>query len=592
MLGHYGHRRGMGAGMTFTVEKDVMVAMRDGVELATDAWIPAVTPAPTLLVRLPYGKDLPQLLAYGLMPNIFALVEAGYAVVYQDCRGTFRSGGDLVPMLNEAADGADTVAWVLRQPWCDGNIGSYGASYLGFVQWASVSAGAPVKAIAPAVTTTDYYTAPWYSEGGAASWHTVQSWTTQMAMVETLRQLGRGSGDPQLLGELAGMMADPQPHLAAMPPSRQPAVEKVWPWWGELLSHPARDAWWQNLSVLDRAEQVTVPALHIGGWFDIFVANTARSFTGLRARAGTAEAREGQRLIIGPWDHLNSTGIYPDRKFGLTADAITQDLTGQHVRFFDRWLRDRRGALDGSASVKIFVMGIDRWREEQDWPLPGTSYVPYYLHSSGRANTAAGDGELSTEAPAQTAADTFLYDPQRPVPSLGGRLMLPSTANAAGPVDQRPVETRDDVLCFTSAVLTKPLEVTGHVSLTLYASSSAPDTDFTGKLVDVFPDGRAIFLTDGIIRVRYRKSLAEPEPLTPGEPYQLSLDLSVTSNVFLPGHRIRLEVSSSNFPRFDRNTNTGGVIANESADQATIAVNRVLHGPDCPSQLILPVVSR
>jgi putative CocE/NonD family hydrolase len=455
-----------------------------------------------------------------------------------------------------------------------------------------VSAGAPVKAIAPAVTTTDYYTAPWYSEGGAASWHTVQSWTTQMAMIETLRQLGLGSGDPQLLGELTGMMADPQPHLEAMPPSRQPAVEKVWPWWSELLSHPARDTWWQGLSVLDRAEQVTVPALHIGGWFDIFAANTARSFTELRARAGTAEAREGQRLIIGPWDHLNSTGIYPDRRFGLTADAITQDLTGQHVRFFDRWLRDRRGALDGSAPVKIFVMGIDQWRQEQDWPLPDTRYVPYYLHSSGRANTAAGDGELSTEAPAQTAADAFLYDPRRPVPTLGGRVMLPSTANAAGPVDQRPAETRDDVLCFTSPVLTEPLEVTGHVSLTLYASSSAPDTDFTGKLVDVFPDGRAIFLTDGIIRARYRKSLAEPEPLTPGEPCQLDLDLSVTSNVFLPGHRIRLEVSSSNFPRFDRNTNTGGIIADEPADQATTAVNRVLHGPSYPSQLILPVISR
>jgi len=578
--------------MTFTVEKDVMVAMRDGVELATDAWIPSVTPAPTLLVRLPYGKDLPQLLAYGLMPNIFALVEAGYAVVYQDCRGTFRSGGEFVPMLNEPADGTDTIAWLVRQPWCDGNIGSYGASYLGFVQWASVSAGAPVKAIAPAVTTTDYYTAPWYSEGGAASWHTVQSWTTQMAMIETLRQLGLGSGDPQLLGELTGMMADPQPHLEAMPPSRQPAVEKVWPWWSELLSHPARDTWWQGLSVLDRAEQVTVPALHIGGWFDIFAANTARSFTELRARAGTAEAREGQRLIIGPWDHLNSTGIYPDRRFGLTADAITQDLTGQHVRFFDRWLRDRRGALDGSAPVKIFVMGIDQWRQEQDWPLPDTRYVPYYLHSSGRANTAAGDGELSTEAPAQTAADAFLYDPRRPVPTLGGRVMLPSTANAAGPVDQRPAETRDDVLCFTSPVLTEPLEVTGHVSLTLYASSSAPDTNFTGKLVDVFPDGRAIFLTDGIIRARYRKSLAEPEPLTPGEPCQLDLDLSVTSNVFLPGHRIRLEVSSSNFPRFDRNTNTGGIIADEPADQATTAVNRVLHGPSYPSQLILPVISR
>ena len=440
-------------------------------------------------------------------------------------------------MLNEPADGADTVAWLASQPWCDGNIGTYGPSYLGFVHGASVSAGAPLKAIAPAVTTTDYDTTPWDSEGGALSWHAIQSWSTQMAMVNTLRQLARGDGDPQLLGELTGMMADPQPHLAAMPSSRQHAVEKVWPWFTELLSRPDRDEWWQDLSVLDRAEQVTVPALHIGGWFDIFVANTARSFTELRARAGTEEAREGQRLIIGPWDHQNATGIYPDRRFGLAADAITQDLTGQHMRFFDRWLRDRRDALDGSAPVKIFVMGIDRWRDEQDWPLPDTRYTPYYLNSSGRANTATGDGELSAEAPAQIAADTFLYDPRRPVPTLGGRVMLPSTANAACPVDQRPAEARDDVLCFTSPVLTEPLEVTGHVLLTLFALSSAPDTDFTGKLVDVFPDGRAIFLTDGIIRARYRNSLAEPEPLTPGEPCQLSLDLSVTSNCFLSWHR-------------------------------------------------------
>src|SRR5580693_5194445 len=182
--------------MSFTVEKDVMVAMRDGVELATDAWIPAVTPAPVLLVRLPYGKDLPQLLAYGLVPNVFALVEAGYTVVYQDCRGTFRSGGEFTPMLNEAADGADTVAWLLDQPWCDGNIGTFGASYLGFVQWAAASAGAPLKAIAPAVTTTDYYSTPWYSEGGALSLHAIQTWTTMMALAEEQRALGAGAGDP------------------------------------------------------------------------------------------------------------------------------------------------------------------------------------------------------------------------------------------------------------------------------------------------------------------------------------------------------------------------------------------------------------
>jgi len=570
------------------VRKDVMVPMRDGVELATDTWIPAQTPAPTLLVRLPYGKDLPQILAYGLVPNVFALIEAGYAVVYQDCRGTFRSGGEFVPMLNEPNDGADTVDWLLAQSWCDGNIGTYGPSYLGFVQWASAASG-KLKAIAPAVTTTDYYTAPWYSDGGAMSWHTVQSWTATMAMVETLRQVSRGTGDPELLAGLAGMVGEPQPHLAALPPGHQPLVEKVWPWWSDLLAHPSRDQFWQDLSVLDHAEQVTVPALHIGGWFDIFVNNTARSFTELRARSG---APGGQRLIIGPWDHLNSTGIYPDRQFGMTADAIAQDLTGHHRRFFDRWLRDRAGAQDGDAPVRIFVMGIDQWRDEPDWPLPGTSYVAYYLDGSGRANTAAGDGRLSQEPPAETATDTYLYDPMRPVPSLGGRVMLPTTANAAGPVDQRPVESRDDVLCFSTDLLTEPVEVTGHVSLTLYVSSSAPDTDFTGKLVDVFPDGRAIFLTDGILRARYRNSLAKPELLTPGEQYRITLDLSVTSNVFLPGHRIRLEVSSSNFPRFDRNTNTGGLIASESASQAAVAVNRVRHGPAHPSQLTLPVVRR
>jgi hypothetical protein len=578
--------------MTFTVHKDVMVAMRDGVELATDLWVPAASPAPTLLVRLPYSKDLPALLGYGLVPNLFALVEAGYAVVYQDCRGTFRSAGEFTPMLNEPDDGADTVAWLLEQPWCDGNVGTYGPSYLGFVQWASTTASDRVRAIAPAVTTTDYYTTPWYSDGGAMSWHTVQSWSTQMALAEALRQLGRGAGDPQLLADLTAMMADPQPHLEALPPGRQPLLEKVWPWWAELLAHPSRDRFWRDLSVLDHAEQVTVPALHVGGWFDIFVANTARSFTALRARGGSAAARDGQRLIIGPWDHLNSTGIYPDRRFGLMADAITQNLTGEHLRFFDRWLRGRTEAASGSAPVKIFVMGIDQWREEQDWPLPGTSYVPYYLHSSGRANTLAGDGQLSPEAPGENAADTYLYDPLRPVPSLGGRVMLPTTANAAGPVDQRPAESRDDVLCFTTEVLTEPVEVTGHVSLTLFASSSAPDTDFTGKLVDVFPDGRTIFLTDGILRARYRHSLAEAEPLTPDEPCELNLDLSVTSNVFLAGHRIRLEVSSSNFPRFDRNTNTGGIIADESAGQVAVAVNRVLHGPGYPSHLTLPVIRR
>ena len=295
---------------------------------------------------------------------------------------------------------------------------------------------------------------------------------------------------------------------------------------------------------------------------------------------------------MGPWDHLNSTGVYPDRKFGLMADALYNDLTGAHQRFFDRWLRGRDGATAGDTPVRIFVMGIDQWRDEQDWPLPDTRYVDYFLDGSGRANTAAGDGELASKAPGGDQADVYLYDPRRPVPTLGGRVMNPSTANAAGAVDQRKAEARDDVLCYTTPALERPVEVTGHISLTLFVSSSAADTDFTGKLVDVFPDGRAIFLTDGILRARYRTSLAEPEPLTPGEVYEVTLDLSVTSNVFLPGHRIRLEVSSSNFPRFDRNTNSGRPVTEDGEEDVVVAVNRVFHGPGHPSRLVLPVIDR
>jgi uncharacterized protein len=586
--------------MSFRVEKDIMVPMRDGVRLATDAWVPAGDgPFPALLVRLPYGKDLPGLFAYALLPNVFALVEAGYAVVYQDVRGTFRSGGELVPMINEPDDGADTLEWLAEQPWCDGNIGTYGASYLGFVQWASASASDRLKAIAPAVTTTDYYTTPWYAEGGALSLHAIHSWTTLMALAEVQRAMGSGSGDLQTMMGLVAMAADPDRHLAELPVRARPLLEKQWPWWGEILAHAARDAFWQELSVMDRLEDITVPALNIGGWFDIFAGNTAATFTQMRKRGGSAAAREGQRLIMGPWDHLNSTGVYPDRKFGLMADALYNDLTGVHQRFFDRWLRGREGATAGDAPVRIFVMGIDQWRDEQDWPLPDTTYTDYFLDGSGRANTAGGDGELRAgavkgdgEVGGGEHADVYLYDPRRPVPTLGGRVMSPSTANAAGPVDQRKAEAREDVLCYSTPVLERPVEVTGHVSLTLFVSSSAADTDFTGKLVDVFPDGRAIFLTDGILRARYRNSLAEPEPLNPGEVYEVSLDLSVTSNVFLPGHRIRLEVSSSNFPRFDRNTNTGGMVIEDGEEDVVVAVNRVFHGPEHPSRLVLPVIER
>lgn len=580
--------------MSYHVEKDVAVTMRDVQHLSTDLWIPDGGPSPVLLVRTPYGKDVPNLLANAV--DFQALLAAGYAVAHQDCRGTSRSEGTFTPMVDEPADGADTVEWLCQQPWCDGTVGLFGASYLGFTQWATAStAPEAVKAMVPTVTTTDYYSAPWYSSGGAPSLHMALWWSTLLGFLGTQRSLAAG-GDADALGGVAGalggVLADLDARLAQTPVSEPGVLDTAAPWWPQWVSHPARDEFWQDLSVVDHVERVVVPALHVGGWFDIFAGETAASYVAVREGAGSEQARAGQRLIIGPWDHLTCTGAHHDRQFGLAADAAGADLTGAHVAFYDRWLRGRTDALDGSAPVRIFVMGIDQWRDEQEWPLTGTRYTDYLLDGGGHANTADGDGVLTTGPAGPDAVDTIVYDPADPVPTLGGRLISSSALNAVGPVDQSPVEAREDVLCFTTAVLDEPVEVTGHVRLVLHVASSAPDTDLTGKLVDVFPDGRAIYLTDGVLRARYRDSLAREEMLEPGRSYEMTLDLAVTSNVFLPGHRIRLEVSSSNFPRYARNTNTGGVIADESLERAVVATNRVLHGPEHPSRLVLPIVDR
>jgi putative CocE/NonD family hydrolase len=236
-------------------------------------------------------------------------------------------------------------------------------------------------------------------------------------------------------------------------------------------------------------------------------------------------------------------------------------------------------------------MGLDQWRTETDWPLPDTQYRPYYLHSAGAANSLHGDGTLSAEPPHDEPPDVYLYNPFRPVPTVGGQVILPG-GNSMGPRDQRAVERRDDVLVYSTAALDRPVEVTGPLELRLFVSSSARDTDFTGKLVDVFPDGRAIILTEGILRARYRNSLTAPELLEPAAVYEVRLNLWATANVFLPGHRIRLEVSSSNFPRFDRNSNSGGVVVRETASQYLVAVNRVFHDAARPSRLILPIIER
>lgn len=372
--------------MGFHVDKNVMVPMRDGVKLATDLWIPDSGDAvPALLVRIPYGKDAVAGTYPGPpLPNISMVVDAGYAVVVQDCRGTSGSEGEFTALANEPEDGADTIAWLRQQPWCDGTIGAFGGSYLGITQWAS-AAEAPegLKAIAPTAATTDLYTAPFYSDGGALSYHMAWLWGTTMALMDAQRAVRSGTGDSDTFNALVAALSDDQEAQLQAMPSEQKLLTAYWPWYSDWIVHEARDSYWQELSVADRMDVITTPALQVCGWFDFFVNNTARTFSQMKSKAATAEAREGQRLIIGPWDHRHHLGAYPDRHFGLLADAAVCDLTGAHLRFFDRWLRGRERALDGTAPVRIFVMGIDQWRDEPDWPLPDTRYVDYYLDSGG-----------------------------------------------------------------------------------------------------------------------------------------------------------------------------------------------------------------
>jgi hypothetical protein len=526
----------------------------------------------------------------GTIPSLMPLVNAGYAVVIQDVRGTGTSEGAFEPKINEVEDGQDTVAWLLEQSWSDGNVAMYGPSYLGMVQWALATNETPgLRAIAPTEAAADWYTNLWYSQGGAMSLSLDTMWNALMYAGQEQRALASGaSQDPTALVRIGGSLVNPLTLNDATPLADLP-VHGTGRWFDDWIAHPDFDEYWtdQDWSVPKFMSKVTVPVLSIGGWYDLKINGTVEGFIGVRTQGGSEDAREKSRLLIGPWDHAGFTGRYADRHFGTIAET---DISTEHIAFFDEHLRGISPA-NPAPRVRIFVMGIDQWRDEIDWPLPDTQYKDYYLNSAGSAATRDGDGSLEDAAPTADSLDEFTYDPRNPVPTAGGAL-LPAEPGLVGPVDQSTIDRREDILCYATPILEEPLEVTGHVELKVFVSSSAVDTDITAKLVDVFPDGRAFNLCDGILRLRYRDDLSDPTPLNPGEVYEVTVKLGVTSNVFLPGHRLRLDISSSNFPRFDRNTNTGGFIAGESINDAVVATSRVLHGPAHPSRLILPVIAR
>ena len=587
--------------MDMIIEQNIMVPMRDGIRLATDVFRPAQEGQyPVLLTRVPYNKDLrspfdpDKRMFLELSLDVARVVAAGYVIAIQDTRGRYASEGEFNPMADEAADGADAVAWAAGQPWSSGQVGMFGESYQGLTQWlAAREQPEALRAIAP-MHAPYVHTTLYTYYGGAFQTATFLEWTlTQGAMGEVQRRVAQGRASQAELDALVQAGQNLETAFERLPLTDQPLLEGVAPYYFEWLTDPEGQAAQYIDGQCTLYPRITVPALIIGGWYDYFLPTTLAHYQQVKQQGGSALARR-PRLIVGPWTHIDFPGMFAERDYGPQASTRAIDLTNIHLRWFDRWLKEIDNGVEQDQPVRLFVMGIDRWREEADWPLPDTQYRRYYLHSAGRANTGAGDGLLSTDAPGDEPADVYCYDPRNPVPTVGGAVMIevPPGEFNTGPRDQRQVEERDDVLCYTTPPLELPVEVTGPIALVLYISSSARDTDFTAKLVDVYPDGRAEILADGILRARYRESLMAAVLMEPGAVYKLQIDVGATANVFRAGHCIRLEVSSSNFPRFDRNTNTGGIIAQERVEDLVEATNRIHHDRVHSSYLVLPIIER
>ena len=575
-------------------EPSLMVPMRDGVHLATDVVRPdAPGRFPVIINRGPYGKN-----SYLDNPNhsIWFFPRNGYVLLSQDVRGRFESEGEYNPLFQEARDGYDTVEWAARQPWSNGRVATTGQSYLGATQY-TLAGGHPLpphlQTLMPVSASSDFHQSWVYHTGGVMEW----GWTVPYAILKGRNTLAR-AGREDLIARMDEYVIEPgnfgQPlsdqwyrHL----PLRDwiDRLKEAAPYFHEYFDEELDGPYWWPINMMRQAGNVTIPMYHITAWYDIFMEGAINAFQSIQQHGGSELARRNQKLLIGPWAHLRpftqpTTGGAGDIDFGAEAAV---ELHEDMLRWYDYWLKDIETGIMDDAPVRIFVMGDNRWRDEQEWPLARTHYTRWYLHSAGGANTGAGDGTLSTVPPdANEPQDQFIYDPADPAPTLGGNTLIIDY----GVFDQSPAENRPDVLVYTSDPLPSDLELTGPISVTLYAATTAADTDFTAKLVDVRPDGYAHNVQDGIVRARYRTSVREPSPIIPGRVYQYAIDLWATSHVVKAGHRVRVDISSSNFPRFDRNPNTGAALGADA--RLETARQTVHHSAQYPSHITLPVIPR
>ena len=560
--------------------------VRDGTVISTDVYMPTEGgPFPALLIRTPYDNHSDILVLHEAM----YLVRAGYAVVAQDVRGRFDSGGEWYPFVNEASDGHDAVEWVAAQPWCNGKVGTVGPSYLGLTQWQAAQGGSPhLLASVPRVAYSNAYH-NWVYTGGAFQLAFNLNWAISNSTRTTSNQyrfLPEGNHIGTLYRHLPLITADE-------------AAGRSIPHWKGWVGHPTYNDYWRGMSPAeDHYSEMEVAAYSMAGWYDVFLQGGLNSFMGMTAGARTEKARRSQKIIVGPWIHSlggHYQKVIPRGSLTVTGDVdfgpnVLVDLHAEEVRWMDYWLKGIDNGIVDEPRVKVFVMGANRWREADEWPLPETQYTPYYLHSGGGANSLFGDGGLGATTPESEPPDRYVYDPEHPVMTIGGSTCCAEEAIpvSMGPRDQRPNEYRPDVLVYSTGELERDVEVTGPVKMVLYASSGARDTDFTAKLVDVHPDGYAMNVAQGIIRARYRDSWEEPSLLEPGQVYEYTIDLWSTSNCFLKGHQIRVEVSSSNFPQFDRNPNTGHAFGQDAEMQKADQV--VYHDAEHPSHILLPVI--
>lgn len=537
-------------------ELDVKVLMRDGIRLSTNIYRPDTTGKfPVLLMRSPYGNG-----GEGDKEGHF-FAQRGYVVVIQDTRGRYNSEGIFNAMQPETLDGYDTQQWIGKQTWCNGKIGAIGGSYLGFTQWMPAPLGSPyLITMFPTKTFSDFYNEAYV--GGAFRILRWSSWSYSMTRPDCV--------DKSLLKS----MTDSAYWVIPFIEQDKKLGWKI-PFLRDWLAHPQKDLYWKNSSVGDRYSDIRASIYHVGGWFDSFQQGTLDNFMRMTAPDIDPEIRSKQKLLMGPWIHGTESRLTGDVDFGKDADFDTRELK---VRWYDSQLKGINNGIMQEPPVKIFVMGENAWRYENEWPLARTNYQKYYFHSNGNANTKTGDGTINTKVPKNENPDSFVYDPENPV----------ITPGRDEPIDQREVESREDVLVYSTGLLKKSLEVTGPVKVELYASSSAINTDFTAKLVDVYPDGRAIRLCEGIIRASFRDSESPPSAIQPNKVYKYHITLWSTSNVFKKGHQLRVEISSSNFPRFDRNLNTGIFPAMDTIVEK--AAQTIFHSSEYPSCIILPII--